>query len=189
MSQEATIRLVGIAGSLRQGSYNRKLLSEAQRLVPDGTQLDIHAIDVIPLYNGDDEASTGIPRPVTALKEAIAAADGLLIATPEYNGGIPGVMKNVIDWVSRPPSDIPRVLHGKPVALMGATPGGFGTVLSQTAWLPVLRHLRMRYWTGGGGMYVSSAGKAFDEQGLCDPEVEERLRAFVGGFVESLSEA
>jgi chromate reductase, NAD(P)H dehydrogenase (quinone) len=181
-----SIRLVGIAGSLRKGSYNRKLLAAAQRLVPTDATLEIVPIDVIPLYNGDEEANSGIPRPVAALKEAITEADGVVIATPEYNGGIPGVMKNVIDWVSRPSADIPRVLHGKPVVLMGATPGGLGTVLSQTAWLPVLRHLRMRLWTGGGSLYVSSAAKVFDEEGLADPEVEERLRAFIGSFVESL---
>lgn len=186
MSDERTIQLVGIAGSLRKASYNRKLLTAAQRLVPSGARLEVVPIDVIPLYDGDAEAETGIPRPVAALKEAIAGADGLVIATPEYNAGIPGVMKNVIDWVSRPPSDIPRVLHGKPVALMGATPGGFGTVLSQTAWLAVLRHLRMRLWTGGGGLYVSSAAKLFDEDGSLDAELEERVRAFICGFVDSL---
>lgn len=186
MSDEAKVQLVGIAGSLRRGSYNRKLLAAAQRLVPADARLEIVPIDVIPLYNGDDEAEKGIPRPVAALKDAIADADGLVIATPEYNAGIPGVMKNVIDWVSRPPSDIPRVLHGKPVALMGATPGGFGTVLSQTAWLAVLRHLRMQLWTGGGGLYVSSAAKLFDEEGISDTELEERVRTFIGAFVDSL---
>lgn len=187
MSDEATVRLVGIAGSLRKGSYNRKLLAAAQRLVPADAVLDILPIDVIPLYNGDDETNTGIPRPVAALKEAIASADGLVIATPEYNGGIPGVTKNVIDWVSRPSSDIPRVLHGKPVALMGATPGRLGTALSQAAWLPVLRHLRMRLWTGGGNLYVPLAARVFDEQGeVVDAEVEERIRGFVSSFVDSL---
>ncbi|MFO7286703.1 MAG: NAD(P)H-dependent oxidoreductase [Gammaproteobacteria bacterium] len=187
MTQDATIRLVGFAGSLRQGSYNRKLLAAAQRLMPADAVLEILPIDVVPLYNGDDEASTGIPRPVAALKEAIAAADGLVIATPEYNGGIPGVAKNVIDWISRPPSDIPRVLYGKPVALMGASPGRLGTALSQAAWLPVLRHLRMRLWTGGGPLYVPSAAQVFDEDGqIVDAEIEERVRSFMASFVDSL---
>jgi len=78
---------------------------------------------------------------VTDLKEAIAASDGLLLATPEYNNSIPGVFKNAIDWLSRPPADIKRVFGGKPLAILGASPGGFGTVLSQSAWLPVLRYL------------------------------------------------
>lgn len=187
MSDEVTIRLVGIAGSLRKDSYNRKLLAAAQRLMPADAVLEILAIDVVPLYNADDEASTGIPRPVVALKDAIAASDGLVIATPEYNGGIPGVTKNVIDWISRPPSDIPRVLHGKPVALMGATPGRLGTVLSQGAWLPVLRHLRMRLWTGGGSLYIPLAAQVFDEQGgIVDAEIEERIRSFMASFVDSL---
>ena len=186
MSDEVTIRVVGIAGSLRKDSYNRKLLAAAQRLMPADAVLEILAIDVVPLYNGDDEANTGIPRPVVALKEAIASADGLVIATPEYNGGIPGVAKNVIDWVSRPASDIPRVLHGKPVALMGASPGRVGTALSQAAWLPVLRHLRMRLWTGGGNLYVPLAAQVFNDEGLVDAEVEERIRSFMASFVESL---
>lgn len=186
MSTDAAIRLVGFSGSLREGSFNRKLLRAAARVLPPGAELAIMPIDRIPLYDADVEADGGIPAQATALKDAIAAAHGLVIATPEYNGGIPGVTKNVIDWVSRPPSDIPRVLHGKPVALMGATPGGFGTVLSQTAWLSVVRHLRMRLWIGAGGLYVSGAAKVFDESGLADPEVEERLRTFMHGFVESL---
>lgn len=183
---EQKIHVIGIAGSLRKASYNRRLLAAAERLMPEYATLEIMPIDVIPLYDGDLEASSGIPRPVTALKDAIAGADGLLIATPEYNAGMPGVLKNVIDWVSRPGSDIPRVLHGKPVALMGATPGGFGTTFSQTAWLPVFRRLRMELWTGGGGLYVSRAGTVIDDEGGLDEELEARLRAFVTGFVDSL---
>lgn len=186
MSADGRIRLVGFSGSLREGSFNRKLLTAAARLLPSGAVLEVMPIDRIPLYDADVEAESGIPAQAAALKDAIASADGLVIATPEYNGGIPGVAKNVIDWVSRPSSDIPRVLHGKPVALMGATPGGFGTVLSQTAWLSVVRHLRMRLWIGAGGLYVSGATKVFDESGLADAEVEERVRTFMRGFVESL---
>lgn len=87
------------------------------------------------------EALEWQPEPVKALKEAIVAADGLLLATPEYNNSIPGVFKNAIDWLSRPPADIKRVFGGMPVALTGASPGGFGTILSQNAWLPVFRTL------------------------------------------------
>src|SRR5690606_42001830 len=107
MTQDATIRLVGFAGSLRQGSYNRKLLAAAQRLMPADAVLEILPIDVVPLYNGDDEASTGIPRPVAAPKQAIAAADGLVIATPENNGGIPGLAEVLIGLISRQPTAIP----------------------------------------------------------------------------------
>jgi len=183
---DKTVSLVGIAGSLRRDSYNRKLLAAAQQRIPDGAVLEVMSIEDIPLYNADVESASGIPEPVTALKDAIARADGLVIATPEYNGSIPGVLKNAIDWVSRPSADIPRVLHGKPVALMGATPGGLGTVLSQTAWMQVLRHLRMRLWTGAGPLYVSSAGKAFDDDGLADAQIAERLETWLAGFVDSL---
>ena len=180
------VKLVGFAGSLRQGSYNRKLLEAAARSVPADATLEIFPIDAIPLYNADVEAASGIPQAVTALKEGIRSADGLVIATPEYNNGIPGVAKNVVDWLSRPPSDVPHVLRGKLVALLGATPGGGGTMLAQAAWLPVLRTLRMRLWTGGGTFYVSQASKSFDDAGLADDDVRKRLEDYVGAFVSEL---
>src|SRR3546814_20364 len=109
----------------------------------------------------DVEEEEGIPQSVADLKEAIAKADGLLLATPEYNNSIPGVFKNAIDWASRPPADIPRVFAAKPVAVIGASPGGFGTILAQDAWLSVLRTLGAQLWSGSRLM-VSGAGKAFD---------------------------
>lgn len=175
--------LVGFSGSLRQGSYNSALLRAAVAMVPAGSQLDIASIAGFPLYNGDDETASGVPAAVSRLKDAIAAADALLIATPEYNNSIPGVAKNAIDWLSRPPPDIPRVFGGKPVALIGASPGGFGTILSQNAWLPVLRTLGACLWTGGRLM-VSRANQVFDGSGsIVDPKIEEALRRFVEGFV------
>src|SRR3546814_7002146 len=98
----------------------------------------------------------------------------LLLATPEYNNSIPGVFKNAIDWASRPPADIPRVFAAKPVAVIGASPGGFGTILAQDAWLSVLRTLGAQLWSGSRLM-VSGAGKAFDADGnLVDEAVKER---------------
>lgn len=128
-------RIVGLAGSLRRDSFNAALLRQAAAAATPGSRIDIHAIQGVPLYDGDLEAGQGIPEAVARLKEAVAQADGLLLATPEYNNGIPGVFKNVIDWMSRPSRDIPRVFGGKPVALIGASPGPFGTLLSQSAWL------------------------------------------------------
>lgn len=175
-------RIVGLSGSLRQGSYNSALLRTAGELMPAGSELVIRSIRGIPLYDGDVEATEGIPEPVTALKDEIAAADGLLLVTPEYNNSIPGVFKNAIDWMTRPPADIPRVFGGKRVALIGASPGGFGTILSQNAWLPVLRTLGAELWTGGRLM-VSRAHTIFDEQGaMTDPKLREQLRAFLEGF-------
>lgn len=176
--------IVGLAGSLRAGSFNGALLRAAAQLMPAGAQLDIGTIKGIPLYDGDLEAAEGVPPVVTALKDQIANADGLLLVTPEYNNSIPGVFKNAIDWLSRPPADIPRVFHQRPVAVIGASPGGFGTILSQNAWLPVLHTLGTRPWFGGRLM-VSRAGSVFNEAGeLTDDKIKGQLQQFLQGFVE-----
>ncbi len=156
-------KLIGLSGSLRAGSYNTALLKAAAQLMPGEAKLEIGSIRGIPLYDGDLEA-TGIPEAVARLKDDIAGADGLLLVTPEYNHSLPGVFKNAIDWLSRPAADIPRVFHGKPVAVIGASPGGFGTILSQNAWLPVLKTLRTEPWFGGR-LLVSRAGDVFRQAG------------------------
>jgi len=177
------MKLIGLSGSLRQGSFNSALLRAAAELMPEGAELAIHGIRDIPLYDGDVEAAQGIPVSVTALKDAVAAASGLLLATPEYNNSIPGVFKNTIDWLSRPPADIKRVFGGKPVAVIGASPGGFGTILSQNAWLPVLRTLGTEFWSEGR-LLVSRAQAVFDDKGiLSDARIREQLRTFLQGFV------
>jgi NAD(P)H-dependent FMN reductase len=175
--------IVGIAGSLRKGSLNAALLRAAVRSMPAGSTLEQASIAGIPLYDGDLEAAQGIPPLVASLKDRIAAADGLLLVTPEYNNSIPGVLKNAIDWLSRPDSDIPRVFGGKRVALIGASPGGFGTILSQNAWLPVLKTLGAELWSGKK-LLVSRARTVFDDAGnLTDAKVAEQLTAFLQGFV------
>jgi chromate reductase, NAD(P)H dehydrogenase (quinone) len=175
-------RLVGLSGSLRQKSFNTALLNAAAELMPEGSELAIHTIRGIPLYDADVEAAEGIPAPVAALKDAVAACDGLLLVTPEYNNSIPGVFKNAIDWLSRPDADIRRVFGGKPVALMGASPGGFGTTLSQIGWLPVLRTLGTELWTGKR-LLVSRAHTLVDADGaLTDAKTREQVRAFMLGF-------
>jgi chromate reductase len=121
--------IVGFAGSLRRGSYNRALLRAAAELAPPALHIVIHDLDGIPLYNGDVEAA-GAPQSVLQLRAAIRKADGLLIATPEYNHGVPGVLKNTIDWMSRPPSD--NALNGKVAAVMGASSGMTGTARGQS---------------------------------------------------------
>ena len=176
--------IVGIAGSLRQGSFNASLLRAAVALAPEGCTIRVETIAGIPLYNGDDEAKSGIPQAVTKLKDAIAAADGLLFVTPEYNNSVPGVLKNAIDWCSRPPADIARVFAGKPVAIAGASPGGFGTILAQNAWLPVFRTLGADLWSGGR-LLVSRAGGIFDDQGaIKDAPTRDSLRKFLEGFAK-----
>jgi chromate reductase len=112
----------------------------------------------------------------------LRASDGVLIATPEYNNAIPGVVKNAIDWLSRPPSDVPRIFGNRKVAIMGATPGQGGTLLSQAAWLPILRTLGVDPFFGGR-LGVSGASKIFDADGrLVDEGTSERLKKFVEGF-------
>lgn len=176
------LRIVGIAGSHRTGSFNQSLLRAAVEVAPDTLQIEVQLIDEIPLYNSDLEAKNGIPDSVTQLKEQIAAADGLLLVTPEYNQSIPGVFKNAIDWLSRPPKDILRVFGGKPVALMGATPGPSGTRMAQAAWLPVLRMLGANPWFGKQ-LYVPGAGQVFDATGaLTDEKIRKLLTEFMAGF-------
>lgn len=181
--------IIGISGSLRAGSVNSALLRAAAQSMPAGSTLEVATIKGIPLYDGDVEASEGIPQAVTDLKEKIAAADGLLLVTPEYNNGIPGVFKNAIDWLSRPPADIPRIFGNRPTAVIGASPGGFGTILAQDAWLPVLRTLGTATWFGSRLM-VSRAGTVFDEAGeLKDEKIRAQLQQFMAGFVAFAAQA
>ena len=178
--------ILGLSGSLRAGSYNTALLRAAAAQMPAGSTLEIATLRGIPLYDGDVETREGIPPVVQELKERIVGCDALLLATPEYNNGIPGVLKNAIDWLSRPPADIARVFGNLPVAVMGASPGGFGTILAQNAWLPVLRTLGTRPWFGGRLM-VSRAGQVFNEAGeMVDERMKAQLQQFLHGFVTSL---
>ena len=175
-------RILGISGSLRAASFNTALLRAAQQAAGDGIELEAATLHGIPLYDGDAEAANGIPEAVSALKERIVASDGVLLVTPEYNNGVPGVFKNAIDWLSRPANDIARVFGGRPFALVGASPGGFGTILSQDHWLPVLKTLGVDLWAGSK-LYVSRAGQAFDASGeLVDDKVRAQLADFVRGF-------
>jgi chromate reductase, NAD(P)H dehydrogenase (quinone) len=121
------MNVLGISGSLRQASYNTMALRAAQKLAPQGMRIEIADISTIPLYN-DDVRAAGFPDSVTQLKERVRAADAVLLVTPEYNFSIPGVLKNTLDWLSRPPAP---PFDGKPVAIMGASPGMVGTARVQ----------------------------------------------------------
>ena len=176
------VTIVGISGSLREQSFNAGLLKAAAETAPEGCRLSVGSIRGIPLYDGDVEASEGIPPAVVSLQAKIKAADGLLLVTPEYNNGIPGVFKNAIDWLTRPPEERLAVFAGKPVGLMGVTPGSFGTAFSQYVWLPVLRVLNTQVWSGRL-LWVSGATAKFDDQGkLTDDGVKRQLAKYMAGF-------
>jgi NAD(P)H-dependent FMN reductase len=172
--------IIGISGSLRRGSYNSALLRLAAGMAPPECQIEIASIREIPIYDGDVDAQ-GQPPAVVALKEKIAAADGLLLATPEYNYSLPGGLKNAIDWLSRPAKDIPRIFGGRVVGVMG-TGGPGGTRLAQAAWLPVFRGLQLVPYFGKQ-LFIPLAAKAFDAEGkLVDDTTRGQLEEFMKGF-------
>jgi chromate reductase len=151
-------RIIALAGSLRRRSYNRALIAAARELAPDGMIIELVEIAGLPFYNADVE-SEGDPPTVTAFKSSVSAADGLLIATPEYNDGIPGVLTNAIDWGSRLPGRAP--LTGKPVALMGASPSQVGTARAQLHLRQLLSHVQARVLPPPE-LLVASAHERFD---------------------------
>jgi chromate reductase len=161
MSDPESLNVLGICGSLRKASFNRRLLEIAKDLAPDGMSIEIYkSFAEIPVYNADDEARDGIPAAVVALREAVRAADGVLVASPEYNFSIPGGLKNAFDWLSR--KDQP--FTDKPMAIMGAAAGAVGTARSQY-------HLRQSMAALGAifmprpEVFVGSASSKFDADG------------------------
>jgi chromate reductase, NAD(P)H dehydrogenase (quinone) len=169
------VKVCGIAGSLRRSSYNRSLLRAAAELAPEGMTIALFdRLGDVPLYNADVEAR-GDPEAVVALKSAIREADALLIATPEYNYGVPGVLKNAIDWASRPPSG--SVLAGKPTALLGASPARTGTARAQLALRQSLVFTQTPVLLGPEALF-GEAQKKFAEDGtLSDEPTRKLLRA------------
>jgi len=165
-----TVSILGIAGSLRRGSYNRFALRAAQKLAPRGVAIDIFELDGIPLYNQDQEKEP--PAKVTDLKARIRAADAVLLVTPEYNYSIPGVLKNAIDWASRPYGD--SAWAGKPVAVMGASIGALGTARAQY-------HLRQCFVfldmdpVNQPEVMIGGAQQRFDPQGNLTDETSRKL--------------
>jgi chromate reductase len=169
------VRAIAFAGSLRKESWNRKLLRLAVDAARDAG-LDVTEVDLadVPLYNADVEAA-GFPPVVEAFRSAIRDAAALIIATPEYNNSIPGVLKNAIDWASRPPNS----LDGKVAAILGASTGNFGTVYAQHALRPVLVTLNVLALPGPR-VFVSRAQQAFEDDGSPkDPRVAEQLRGLM----------
>ena len=175
-----TISVLGISGSLRKESFNTALLRAAQGLAPDGMKIGVATLADIPLYN-EDVRDKGYPEAVQALRNQIRDADAVLIATPEYNYSIPGVLKNAIDWASRSPAR--SALNHKPVALMGASPGIGGTMRAQAAWQQVLTHAES-YLLLRPELFIPFARNHFDEDGnLVDAELRQRVRSILEALV------
>jgi chromate reductase len=178
MSDQTDIKVLGVSGSLRKASYNAAALRAAKELAPSGVRLETFDIAPIPLYNEDVRAQ-GYPPPVEDFRARIKAADAVLIVTPEYNYSVPGVLKNAIDWASRPPE---QPFNGKPIALMGASISAFGTARAQY-------HLRQSFVFMNGlvlnqpEVMIGSAGTRFDAEGkLIDEKSRELITALLTGL-------
>jgi chromate reductase len=172
------INILGFAGSLREGSYNRALLRAAADLVPDDTKLDIFDLEGIPPFNQDLERS--MPEKVKEFKAKIRLADAILMATPEHNYSIPGVLKNAIDWASRPYGD--NSFEGKPVAVMSASTGMLGGARAQYQLRQVFVFLNM-YPLNRPEVFVTFANQKFDETGKL---TDEKTKEFVKQLLEAL---
>lgn len=173
--------LLGISGSLRTGSHNRRLLHAAAHELPPGARLELwDGLRRVPPFDPDDDREPALPA-VQALRNAFAAADGVLIATPEYNHSLPGQLKNALDWASRP--RVGNVLDGKPVAVIGASPGAYGAVWAQAETRKILAAIGARVIDSE--LAVGNARHAFaDDHRLADPELRSRLAEIVGELAQ-----
>jgi len=173
------INVIGLSGSLRLGSYNTALLRATGELAPDGLHIETYDISDIPLYN-DDVRLAGFPEPVARMRDALRAADAVLIASPEYNRSVPGVLKNAIDWASRGPD---QPFAGKPIAFMGVSRGALGTALAN-------HHLRQIFvyldavMVNGPEVMIGGGPQKFDVTGRL---VDEPTRRFVAAHLEKLA--
>ncbi len=180
---DKNITAVGIVGSLRKNSYNRSLMNAVKEMAPEGVTLEIFEIGNIPLFNQDREAAD-YPKEAQALKDKIRAAEGVIIATPEYNRSIPGVLKNAIDWTSRPYGA--SAWPGKHVATMGATGGSIGTAVAQSHLRQILTYLNTRIM-GQPEFYLGEVAKKLDANGvLTDPGTKEQIAKFWGAFLKEI---
>ncbi len=175
------MNILAFAGSLRNGSLNKSLLRAAEELARENLTITIFDLDEIPLFNSDLEAE-GDPKRVTEFKEAIRQADGILIASPEYNHGMTGITKNAIDWASRPPKD--PVMRYKPVGIMGASPGITGTARSQEQVRQALKALGA-YCMPSPELLLFRAREKFDENGVL---TDESTRNFLSKYLNAFSE-
>jgi chromate reductase, NAD(P)H dehydrogenase (quinone) len=174
------VRVLGIAGSLRRESYNRAALRAATQLVPDGATIDIFELDGIPGFNQDEEQNP--PVKVVDLKRRIREADAILIVTPEYNYSVPGLLKNAIDWASRPYGD--SAWNGKPAAIMGASIGAIGTARAQYHLRQMFVFLNM-YPINLPEVMIGNASERFDAKGnLTDDATKDFIRQLLQNLVD-----
>ena len=174
------IRILGIAGSLRESSYNRGALRAAKELAPEGSTVEIFEIDGFPGFSQDEEQDP--PEKVAEFKRKIREADAILFVTPEYNYSIPGVLKNAIDWASRPYGD--SAWNGKPAAIMGASVGGIATARAQYHLRQVMVFLNM-FPVNQPEVMIGNAGEKFDEQGNL---TDETTKKYIGQLLQNLVE-
>lgn len=175
------MNLIAISGSLRKASFNTRLASLIAERSPDGVDVDVQTLHGIPLYDGDDEAEHGIPEAVETLRGRIKAADGLIIVTPEYNAAMPGVLKNALDWLTRPGSEMKPTFGHRPTGLVGATPGAWGTAFAQAGALINLRQLGCNVFPDY--LRISKAGDRFG-----DDEAKKELAGQVDQWLKGFTE-
>jgi chromate reductase len=179
-AMDSNLNVLGIAGSLRRGSFNRALIQAAVELAPDGMTIETFDLNPLPLFNADIEEQ-GDPLSVVEFKQAIRDADALLFATPEYNYGLPGVLKNALDWASRPPES---PLNGKPAAIMGASPGRTGTARSQLQLRQTLQSTKSPAMPGPE-VLVAQAHELVNEDGVL---TDDKTRQYVTKLLEALAQ-
>ena len=175
------MKIIAISGSLRTNSFNTKLSQLLSEVAPASVEVEPVTLHGIPLYDADLEEGDGIPAAVSGLRDQIKASDGLVIVSPEYNAGMPGVLKNALDWLTRPGEELKPTFGGRPTALAGATPGAWGTAMAQSGALISLRQLGVHLYPGY--LRVSAAHKKFTDDGI-DEELCDQARKWLAGFVE-----
>ena len=176
------MNIVCISGSLRKESFNSQLLKRLSEYGTGIADLELITLHQVPLYNADDEQNSGIPNAIVKIRESIKAADGIILAMPEYNAGMPGVLKNALDWLTRPPKEMGPTFAGRPLALAGATPGGLGTALAQAGSLTVLRQLKVRLFPDH--LRISSANDRLSLDGQPDVELAKQLSKWLQSYVD-----
>jgi chromate reductase len=175
------MKFLAISGSLRRESLNTRLARTFVDRSPEGVAVEVADLHGIPLYDGDLEEESGVPGAVVALRERIKKSDGLILVTPEYNGGMPGVFKNALDWLTRPSSEMEATFTGRPTALSGATPGGLGTTLAQAGSLVMLRQLKVHLFADH--LRISRAHEVLADEGP-DERTARQIDRWLAGFAE-----